>query len=363
VVAYLTEGLLAQGHRVTVFASADSRTRARLIPCCPRALRLDPACRVPLAPQVRQLELVARHAHEFDLIHFHIDLLHYPLARRLAAPSLTTLHGRLDLPELVPLCREFADVPVVSISDAQRAPLPWLPWLGTVYHGLPPDAYRLHEAPGGYLAFLGRICPEKRPDRAIEIARRAGRPLWIAAKVDPADQAYYAERIRPLLQEPGVEFLGEIGEAEKAAFLGNAAALLFPIDWPEPFGLAMIEAMACGTPVIAFRCGSVPEIVEEGVSGFIVDSVAEAVTAVPRAARLSRRRVRAAFERRFTVPAMVERYLGVYERLLLQAPASRDRREAATAGLLGDGDRRRPVGPAPAPPGRAATGEAASGAA
>jgi glycosyltransferase involved in cell wall biosynthesis len=297
VVSYLTEALVAAGHEVSLFASGDSVTRGELIACCPRALRLDKACLDRMAHQVRQLELVFRHAHQFDLIHFHTDFLHFPLSRRSGAPHLTTLHGRLDIPDLRPLYAEFSDMPVVSISNAQRRPLPWLDWRGTVYHGLPLDLYRPGPGAGGYLAFLGRVSHEKRLDRAIEIARRLGMPLRVAAKVDEADRRYY-EAVAPMLQDPLVEFVGEIGEVEKEEFLGNAAALLFPIDWPEPFGLAMIEAMACGTPVIAFRRGSVPEVVDEGRTGFIVDSVEAGVAAVERLPTLSRRTVRETYERR-----------------------------------------------------------------
>ncbi|MFB3816404.1 MAG: glycosyltransferase family 4 protein [Candidatus Methylomirabilales bacterium] len=322
VVSYLTEALVRAGHEVSLFASGDSVTRAHLVACCPKALRLDKACMEPLAHQVRQLELVFRHARQFDLIHFHSDFLHFPLSRRCQVPHLTTLHGRLDIPDLRPLYAEFSDMPVVSISNAQRRPLPWLDWRGTVYHGIPADLYRPGPGTGGYLAFLGRVSQEKRVDRAVEIARRLGMPLRVAAKVDNADRRYY-EALAPMLQHPLVEFVGEIGEMEKEEFLGNAAALLFPIDWPEPFGLAMIEAMACGTPVIAFRGGSVPEVVDEGQSGFIVDSVEAAVAAVERLPTLSRRTVRETFERRFTVSSMVEGYLAIYRSLLPARQASR----------------------------------------
>jgi glycosyltransferase involved in cell wall biosynthesis len=315
VVSYLTEALVEAGHDVTLFAAGDSITKANLVACCLRALRLDRDCIDPLAHQVRQLELVFSSAREFDLIHFHSDFLHFPLSRRSGVPHVTTLHGRLDIPDLVPLYQEFRDMPVVSISDAQRQPLPWLDWRGTVYHGLPLDLYGFGEGRGGYLAFIGRISREKRPDRAIRIAVQVGMPLRIAAKVDKADQDYY-EEIKPLLRHPLVDFIGEIGEMEKEEFLGNARALLFPIGWPEPFGLAMVEAMACGTPVVAFRCGSVPEIVQDGVSGFVVDRVEEAVAAVERVHGLSRRRVRETFERRFSAAAMLRGYLQVYHGVL-----------------------------------------------
>lgn len=316
VVHYLTEELVKMGHEVTLFAAGDSRTSARLVPCCERSLRLDARIKDPLAPHVYMLEQVIKQAEKFDIIHFHIDYIHFPLMRRLKTPHVTTLHGRLDLPELRPLYEEFKEMPVVSISDAQRNPLPFVNWVGTVYHGLPRDLYRFYAKPGDYLAFLGRISPEKRPDRAIKIAERAGMKLLIAAKVDKADREYFETVIKPLLKSPWVEFIGEINDKEKNEFLGRAYALLFPIDWPEPFGLVMIEAMACGTPVIAWRCGSVPEIIEEGVSGFMVESLQEAVEAVEKVANLKRILCRKAFERRFTSEIMAFNYLKVYERLL-----------------------------------------------
>ena len=314
-VSYLTEGLVDDGHDVTLFATGDSTTRARLSAVCPRALRLDKSCIDPYAHHVRMLEWVQRDIDEFDVVHFHIDYMHFPLSRRQKVPSLTTLHGRLDIPDLVPIYREFPDMSLVSISDAQRAPLQWANWQATIYHGLPPDLYRVNEQPRDYLAFLGRISPEKRVDRAIEIASRAGINLKISAKVDAVDREYFKEKIEPLLENPLIEFIGEIGDKEKADFLGHALALLFPIDWPEPFGLAMVEAMACGAPVIAFRKGSVPEIVEDGVTGFIVDSVTEAVDAVKRLDTISRRGCREEFERRFSASRMAADYLKVYERL------------------------------------------------
>ncbi|GBD25643.1 Spore coat protein SA [bacterium HR30] len=317
VVSYLTEALVDMGHEVTLFASGDSDTRARLVSTCSRALRLDPSVRDPLPHTLLLIERVRQMADEFDVLHFHVDLLHFPVFRSLRERTLTTLHGRLDLPDLVPLAREFSDMPVVSISDAQRAPLPWMRWVATVPHGLPKDLLRFQPKPDGYLAFLGRISPEKGPDRAIRIARRAGLPLKIAAKVDRADEAYFETVIRPMLRQPGVEFLGEITEAEKSQFLGGAMALLFPVDWPEPFGLVMIEAMACGTPVIAFRRGSVPEVLEHGVSGFIVNDEGEALRAVERLNELDRREIRCAFERRFTAQRMARDYLALYEALLV----------------------------------------------
>lgn len=312
IVSYLTEELVRQGHEVTLFASGDSVTRARLVAACPRALRLAPDCIDSLAHHLILLEEVFRRAAEFDVIHFHVDYLHFPWTRRHPVPHVTTLHGRLDIPDLVPLHREFAGMPVVSISNAQREPLPGLDWQGTVHHGLPEDLHAFSGEPGEYLAFLGRVSPEKGLDHAIEIARRAGLPIRIAAKVDRADLAYFAEVIEPLLAQPHVEFLGEINEERKGEFLGGARALLFPIDWPEPFGLVMIEAMACGTPVIAFRRGSVPEIVGDGETGFVVATREEAVSAVGRLPEISRRRCRTTFERRFTAPRMAHDYLTLY---------------------------------------------------
>ena len=317
IVSYLTEELVRQGHDVTLFASGDSRTAAKLVRCSDIALRLNPLVRDPLPYQAILLDQVRQRADEFDVLHFHIDILHFPLIRPFASRTLTTLHGRLDLPDLVPLYAAFSDIPLVSISDAQRKPLPPVNWVGTVPHGLPADLLPFTREPaGGYLAFLGRISPEKRPDRAIEIAARAGLPLKIAAKIDKVDQAYWDEVIAPLVRaHRNVEYIGEINEREKAAFLGNARALLFPIDWPEPFGLVMIEAMACGTPVLAFRAGSVPEVVEEGRTGFIVDDVDGAVAAVARIGALDRAQVRAAFESRFTAERMACDYLALYRDL------------------------------------------------
>ncbi len=332
VVSYLTEELVRQGHEVTLFASGDSRTAARLVATVPRSLRLDAECRDPLARHLVHLEAVFRRLDRFDAIHFHVDYLHYPLSRRSRVPHLTTLHGRLDLPDLVPLYREFDDVPLVSISDAQRAPLPWLDWQATVYHGLPLDLYRPGDGSGGYLAFLGRVSPEKRLDVAIEIARRSGLPLRVAAKVDRADRAYYEEVIEPLLAQPHVTFLGEADQAAKEELLRGARALLFPVDWPEPFGLVMIESMACGTPVVAYRRGSVPEIVDEGVTGFVCSSVPEAVAAVQRAGTLSRARCRARFEERFSDRRMVRDYLAIYERILQRT--ARDGRDHQGPGAV-----------------------------
>jgi glycosyltransferase involved in cell wall biosynthesis len=319
VVSHLTEALVRLGHEVTLFASGDSVTSAELASAWPRAQRLEGRSQQHEVPHMLHLEHVFRRAGEFDVIHFHTDHLHFPLARRSRVPHVTTLHGRLDLPELPPLMREFCEMPLVSISDAQRRPLAWANWQATVHHGLPASLLPLRAGPGRYLAILGRISPEKRCDRAIEIARRLGMPLKIAAKVDPADQAYYEENILPLMDDPLVDYIGEIGEAEKADFLGNAIALLFPIEWPEPFGLVMIEAMACGTPVVAFRRGSVPEIVDPGVTGFIVESVDEAVQATRAAATLDRCACRQRFEQRFTANLMAANYLRVYQRLIHRA--------------------------------------------
>jgi glycosyltransferase involved in cell wall biosynthesis len=316
IVSYLTEELVRMGHDVVLYATGDSETTAELWPAYPRALRLDTDLRSPVASQVLMLEQVARDASSFDLIHFHVDCLHFPLARRLSTPHVTTLHGRLDLPDLVPLFDEFRDIPIVSISNSQRQPLPWAGWAGTVYHGLPADLYRFSDGPGDYFAFLGRISPEKRLDRAIDIAQHLGCELKIAAKIDRDDRDYFNAVIRPLLSSPGVELIGEIDEGSKGAFLGGARALLFPIDWPEPFGLVMIEALACGTPVVAFGCGSVPEVLEHGETGFICDSLAEARHAAANVEFLSRARCRAAFEDRFSVTAMTRSYLAVYERLI-----------------------------------------------
>jgi glycosyltransferase involved in cell wall biosynthesis len=331
VVSYLTEELVRQGHEVTLFASGDSATRARLVAPCERSLRTDAGCVDPLAHHVVQLEQVFREAHRFDLIHFHIDYLHFPLSQRHPCPHLTTLHGRLDLPDLPCLYRTFPGQPLASISDAQRRPLPWANWQGTIYHGLPTDLYTFRERPGNYLAFLGRVSPEKGLDRAIAIARRTGMELRVAAKVDKADREYYEETIQPLLRAAGglVQFLGEVGGKDKDEFLGNAYALLFPIDWPEPFGLVMIEAMACGTPVIAWRNGSVPEVMDDGISGFVVDDLDEAAAAVGRVAGLSRAGCRRVFEERFCVGRMARDYLALYRRLA---------RSRTTAGVDGWAD-------------------------
>ena len=316
VVSYLTEELVRQGHEVTLFASGDSETKARLVAACRRSLRLDKHCIDQLAHHVVMLERVFQQASEFDIVHFHTDYLHFSMSRRQQITHVTTLHGRLDIPDLFPLYQEFRDMPVISISNVQREPLPWANWQATVYHGLPADLYRFRAQPGSYLAFLGRISPEKRVDRAIEIAKRVQIPLKIAAKVDRVDKKYFKSTIEPLLCDSLVEVVGEIGDREKDEFLGNAYALLVPIDWPEPFGLVMIEAMACGTPVIAYRGGAVPEIMEEGHTGFIVEELEGAVEAARRIPKLSRKRCREVFEQRFTATRMANDYLRVYERLI-----------------------------------------------
>ena len=315
VVSFLTEELVAQGHDVTLFASGDSVTSAKLEPVWPRALRLDPTIRDAIAPQMLMMEAVRRRADEFDVLHFHLDYWSFSLFSRQRTPYVTTMHGRLDLPEWVPLFNMFHNSPVVSISDAQRRPLPQARYVGTVLHGLPEDLLTPQPGPKDYLAFLGRIAPEKGPDRAIRIARACGIPLKIAAKVDRTDQAYFDEVIRPMLAGGGVEMIGEINDAQKPEFLSGAQALLMPIDWPEPFGLVMIEAMACGTPVIAFNRGSVPEIIEDGVSGYIVEDERGAMSAVNRLSKLSRATVRQQFEERFTARRMAEDYLTIYRSL------------------------------------------------
>jgi len=331
IVSYLTEELVADGHDVTLFASADSLTKARLIPMSERALRLGSKNLIdPLASHIRMIEIVAREAQKFDIIHFHIDYLHFPSSRRQCIPSVTTLHGRLDIPELWPLYSEFRDIDLVSISNSQRKPIPWANWAATIYHGLPKHLLDPTLEAGKYLAFLGRISPEKRVDRAIEIARQAGVPIKIAAKVDPVDQAYFDCTVRGLLDDPLVEFVGEISESQKSEFLGNARALLFPIDWPEPFGVVMIEALACGTPVVAYPKGAVPEIIEDGVSGYLVETIQEGVEAVGNLSKLDRGECRRVFEQRFSARRMCRDYLNVYKRLCGR-PAFQESTSAASA--------------------------------
>jgi glycosyltransferase involved in cell wall biosynthesis len=320
VVSWLTEQLVADGHDVTLFASGDSKTSAKLVPCVPQGLRLS-GIHCHIASHIVMLERVRRRADQFDIIHFHVDLLQHALFQNMAHKCVTTLHGRLDLPDYHPIYRAFPHMPLVSISDDQRTPMPPnVNWLTTVHHGLPASVCPFNPRGGDYLAFLGRIAPEKRPDRAIEIAKRAGVPLRIAAKVDPVDREYFEETIEPLLDHPLIEFIGEIDESEKRDFLGHAMALLFPIDWPEPFGLVMIEAMSAGTPVIAWRRGSVLEVIVDGVSGVIVDSIEEAVAGVSRVRSLPRALVRREFEARFTVARMTQAYLEAYEHLLAEPP-------------------------------------------
>jgi glycosyltransferase involved in cell wall biosynthesis len=332
VVSYLTEELVRQGHQVTLFASGDSITSAELVPCTPRALRLDPDVRDPIPHHTLMLDKVRERAADFDILHFHVDYLHFPLFRSEAGRTVTTLHGRQDLADHMPFYRWFSDMPLISISNAQRAPLPRANFVGTVYHGLPLELHKPRlVAAGGYLAFLGRISPEKRPDRAIAIARAAGLPLKIAAKVDKVDEAYFQEVIAPLLDGTDVEFVGEINESTKTEFLGQAAGLLFPIDWPEPFGLVMIEAMACGTPVLAFRCGSVPEIVEDRLTGRIVSSVDEAVQAIPELLALDRNAIRTRFEERFSSRRMASDYVKIYHSILRSRAAQQLQLSAVAA--------------------------------
>ena len=328
IVSYLTEELVTLGHDVTLFASGDSITTAKLVPCATKALRLDARVRDSIPYYMLMLDRVRQRADDFDVLHFHIDQFQFPLFRPMAHRTVTTLHGRQDLPDLVPLYLGFGDMPLVSISNAQRLPIPNANYAATVYHGLPMNLHRLVVQPsGGYLAFLGRISPEKRPDRAISIARAVGIPLKIAAKVDRVDEVYFRTKIEPLLDGSGVEFIGEITDQQKTQFLGEARALLFPVDWPEPFGLSMIEAMACGTPVLAFRHGSVPEIVDEGVTGGIVNTMDEAIAALPHVMALDRKKVRQRFEQRFTATRMAKDYVDVYRSLLSSATSIAARRQ------------------------------------
>ena len=317
VVAHLTDALADLGHQVTLFASAEAQTKAQLVKVRDQAIRLDPVqLKSDLAAHMSMLWDVRRRADEFDIIHLHTDMIHFPFFEDVAEKTLTTLHGRLDLKDLPGVYWRWQQFPLVSISDAQRQPLAFANWAGTVHHGMQADLYEPRYGPGDYLAFLGRISPEKRPDRAIALARRSGLPLKIAAKVDAADLRYFQEKIEPLLiGQKLVEFVGEIGDDEKSDFLGGARALLFPIDWPEPFGLVMIEAMACGTPVIAYGCGSVPEVIDDGVTGFIVANDDEAIAAISRIPSLNRREVRRRFDERFSSVAMAQRYLDLYARL------------------------------------------------
>jgi glycosyltransferase involved in cell wall biosynthesis len=317
VVAHLCNGLVALGHDVTLFASAEAQTAAHHVPVRDRAIRLDEApLKSDLAAHLAMLYEVRRRSRQFDVMHFHVDMLHFPMFEQQAARCVTTLHGRLDLKDLPQVYARWTQFGLVSISDAQRQPLPRANWLDTVPHGVPPELFKFRPQTGDYLAFLGRISPEKRPDLAIRLACQAGVPLKLAAKIDPVDVQYFESRVKPLLEHPLVEFVGEIGDDRKAEFLGNARALLFPINWPEPFGLVMIEAMACGTPVIAFDCGAVPEVVEAGVTGFVVNSEAEALEAISRIAELDRHTVRARYERSYTSAVMANAYVDIYQRLL-----------------------------------------------
>jgi glycosyltransferase involved in cell wall biosynthesis len=316
VVSWLTEELVAMGHDVTLFASGDSVTSARLDPPWPQALRLDPTILDWYAPMCVMMEYVYRRAHKFDILHFHTDYFPNSLFLRQPTPFITTLHGRLDLPELGVVYRMFPDVPLVSISNSQRKPLPDVGWIATVYHGLTKDMLTPQPAEPGYFAFLGRISPEKGIERAIQIAAACKTKLKVAAKVDKADAEYFKAKVEPLLKDANVEFIGEINDSQKSAFLSGAKATLFAIDWPEPFGLVMIESFACGTPVIAMRRGSVPEVMQDGVSGFVVDSVEEAIAAARRVDTIDRKQVRAYFEKRFTARRMAEDYLGLYQRLI-----------------------------------------------
>ena len=336
VVSYLTEELVALGYDVTLFASGDSITDAELVPVCPRALRLSPEPYDAAAAQALQMELLLPRAHEFDVVHFHTDWAHLPLFSRLGLPFLITLHGRLDFSEVIRLLYQASDVPVVSISQAQRYPVARANWIGSVPHGLPIDLLQPQLKPGKYLAFLGRMCQDKRPDAAIRLARILGQPIRLAAKVDKGDQEYFDTVICPLLTGPNVEFIGEISASQKASFLGDASALLFPIDWPEPFGIVMIEAMACGTPVIAMRRGSVPEVIRDGVSGYVVNSEMEFLAAIDQVGDCSRAGVRQEFETRFTSRRMAQDYVRIYQRLLKQTAtkASQDWRDRIAIGNM-----------------------------
>ncbi|HEX6290496.1 MAG TPA: glycosyltransferase family 4 protein [Herpetosiphonaceae bacterium] len=318
VVHAVTEELVRRGHDVTLFASGDSQTSAKLVPMWPCASRLDPQSIDPMAAQVAMLEYVVQHADAFDIIHSHVDYYTFPFTRRTTTPILTTLHGRLDIPELRAIFRVYGDVPVASISNSQREPLQHVAinWVGTVYNGICIEHFIANDQPGEYLVFLGRICPEKRPDRAVEIARATGMPLKVAAKIDKVDREYYETQIEPLFADPLVEYVGEVDEQAKAELLRNAYALLFPIDWREPFGLTMAEAMACGTPVIAMRGGSVEEVIVDGETGFVCDSMEQMIAAVPRVVELDRRRCRQRVEEHFSAQAMAARYEAVYEHLL-----------------------------------------------
>jgi glycosyltransferase involved in cell wall biosynthesis len=316
VVSWLTEELVALGHEVTLFASGDSTTAAKLVPVIPRAIRLSRPRPDPFPTYAAQLDAIAEAVEDFDVVHCHIDWVHLPLLNRLGVPHLSTIHNRVDTPDLPHVVRRFPHAPLISISDHHRTPLPSANWLGTVYHGIPADTLAPSYQPRSYLAFLGRLTKEKGPETAIHLAKATGMPLRMAAKIPRSETRYYKERLQPLIDGQQIQLVGELNDAGKEDLLRGASALLFPIDWPEPFGLVMIEAMACGTPVIAFRCGSVPEVVDEGVTGFIVDNEDEAIAAIKRIGELDRQRVRATFERRFTARRMAEDYLHHYQAVL-----------------------------------------------
>jgi glycosyltransferase involved in cell wall biosynthesis len=335
IVSYLSEELVRLGHDVTLFASGDSISSAQLAPCCTRALRLDPTIPDVILHSMLMVDNVRERADEFDVLHFHIDLFHFPLFRSLAGRTLTTLHGRQDLGDLGTFYSRFGEMPLVSVSDDQRKPLPNAKFMTTIHHGIPADLHLPVFEKGSYLAFLGRISPEKRPDRAIRIARAAGIPLKIASKVDKVDEDYFRNEILPLIDSRDVEFIGEINEREKTKFLGEAGALLFPVDWPEPFGLVMIEAMACGTPVLAFRCGSIPEVIENGITGTVVDSEQEAVAALPGLLSYDRRAVRRRFEEKFTATRMAKDYVRTYRQLMRPSNGARRSRWPGRGSLNG----------------------------
>jgi glycosyltransferase involved in cell wall biosynthesis len=333
IIAYLTEELVRFGHKVTLFASGDSVTSAELVPVCRRSFRQNRRAKDYLSREVLLMDHVMERAGEFDLIHFHTGCLHYLICRHLPVPNITTLHGRLDTPEVLRLYERFRHMPMISISNSQRAPWPCANWQATIYHGLPQDLFRFHPERGDYLAFLGRASSEKRVDRAIEIAKRVGMPVKIAAKVDRADRRYFKREIEPLLNDPHIEWVGEISDKDKDEFLGNAYALLFPIDWPEPFGLVMIEAMACGTPVVAYEGGSVSEVMENGVTGFVVNNIEQAVEAVRRIRELSRAGCRDVFEKRFIASRMASGYVDVYKRLI-DSNVEKNRTDLSTRALI-----------------------------
>lgn len=317
VVSFLTEELVRQGHEVTLFASGDSLTKANLISPCNESLRLNSSCIDQLAHHVLMLEMVEKMKKNFEIIHYHIDYLHFPFSRRSNVPNVTTLHGKLNIPDLNPLYKEFSEIPVVSISSNQRNPLPEANWYGTVYHGIPKNLFRFNNKGGDYLGFLGRISPEKRVDRAIEIAIRCDMPIRIAAKIDKVDLDYFKKEIEHLFDHPLVDYIGEINDFEKNEFIGNSKAILFPIDWPEPFGLVMIESMACGTPVVAYKNGSVPEIIDEGETGFMVDSIEKAVEVVKNKVPVFNRKLcRKIFELKFSAQRMATDYLKLYEKVI-----------------------------------------------